>query len=495
MSWFRLSLANLLQSPIASTVNVILMALGTASIVLLMLVSSQISETVSRDARDIDLVLGAKGSPVQLILSAVYHADTPPGNINLAEARRWAEDRRVETAIPLSLGDSYRQFRVVGTTEDYAALYDAELVSGDWWSRSMQVVIGSQVAADTGLSLNQRFESAHGFSDQGHTHDSEFEVVGLLEPTGTVLDRLILTSLESVWDVHDESAHADDDHEAHEDVDHDAHDHDEDEHDHKAHEDEDHDVHDHDEDEHDHEAHEDEDHDAHDHDEDEHDHEAHEDEDHDAHDHDEDEHDHEAHEDEDHDGHGHDSHERDESTLEVTAYLLKYRSAVSAASFPRQVNTTSNLMAAAPAVEVNRVLQLVGFGIDGLRLFAWVLIASAALSIFAALYGSLHARRGDIAMLRCLGATRWQVFYTLILEGILLTTAGVLVGLVCGHLLVETLAQWLESARGVAFTGFTWLSEETFLLIGLLIVGIIAAAVPAIQAYRTDVARTLAEVG
>ncbi|MEL7311275.1 MAG: FtsX-like permease family protein [Pseudomonadota bacterium] len=152
-------------------------------------------------------------------------------------------------------------------------------------------------------------------------------------------------------------------------------------------------------------------------------------------------------------------------------------------------------MAAAPAVEVNRVLRLIGFGIDGLRIFAWVLIASAALSIFAALYGSLHARRGDIAMLRCLGATRWQVFYTLILEGILLTTAGVLVGLICGHLLVETLAQWLESAQGVAFTGMTWLPQETLLLVGLLLVGIVAAAVPAIQAYRTDVARTLAEVG
>ncbi|MEL7311277.1 MAG: ABC transporter permease, partial [Pseudomonadota bacterium] len=273
MSWFRLSLSNLLQSPISSSVNVILMALGTASIVLLMLVSSQISSTVTRDAKDIDLVLGAKGSPVQLILSAVYHADTPPGNINLAEARRWADDPRVSRAIPLSLGDSYRQFRVVGTTAEYADIYDAELVAGDWWSESMQVVVGSEVAAQTGLTLSQSFESAHGFSEQGHTHDSKFEVVGLLEPTGTVIDRLILTSLESVWDVHDESAHDDDE------------DHHEDEHDHDEHDGEDHDAHDHAEGEHDHEEHESEDHDAHDHDEDEHDHDEHDGEDHDAHDH------------------------------------------------------------------------------------------------------------------------------------------------------------------------------------------------------------------
>ena len=102
MTWLRLAYANLTLSPLTTFVNVLLMALGTASIVILLLAGTQFQETMSRDAKGIDLVVGATGSPVQLILSAVYHADVPPGNIPLASADRWADAPRVKTAIPMS---------------------------------------------------------------------------------------------------------------------------------------------------------------------------------------------------------------------------------------------------------------------------------------------------------------------------------------------------------------------------------------------------------
>ncbi|MEL6199153.1 MAG: FtsX-like permease family protein [Pseudomonadota bacterium] len=497
MSWLRLALANLGLSRLTSAVNVLLMALGTASIVLLLLVGNQLSDTMSRDARGIDLVLGAKGSPVQLVLSAVYHADVPTGNIDLAEAERWAEDPRIANAIPLSLGDSFRGFRIVGTTPAYGALYNAEIANGRWWSGSMEAVVGATAASAAGLEVGSTFAGAHGFTDGGHSHDSAlYRVVGVLDRTGSVLDRLVLTSLDSVWDLHEPATStarsiADDEH------DHDEHDHEDepgDEHDHDEHADE----HDHDEhgDEHDHDEHADE----HDHDEhgDEHDHEG---EHSGEHDHDEhgDEHDHEdehggEHDHEEHgDEHGHDAHGHSDEDREITAMLLSYQSPMSAVSLPRQINTTSNLVAAAPAVEVTRVLQLIGVGLDGLRAFAWILIVSAGLSIFAALYGSLRTRRADIAMLRCLGATRWELFFALLLEGLLLTLMGILLGLLAGHVMVEVLGSWLEQSRGVSFTGLIWLPVETALIAGLLAVGVAAAAIPAIQAYRTDVAKTLAE--
>ena len=438
MSWLRLALANLGLSRLTSAVNVLLMALGTASIVLLLLVGHQLSDTMSRDARGIDLVLGAKGSPVQLVLSAVYHADVPTGNIELADAERWAEDPRIARAIPLSLGDSFRGFRIVGTTPEYGALYDAEIADGRWWTGSMEAVVGATAASAAGLEVGSTFAGAHGFSEGGHSHDNtRYRVVGILDRTGSVLDRLVLTSLDSVWDLHEPATSA-----ARSQADAD-HDHDEGEHDHG-------DEHDHDEDEHDHG--------------DEHDH---------------DEHDHE-------DEHG-------DEDREITAMLLSYTSPVAAVTLPRQINTTSNLVAAAPAVEVTRVLQLIGVGLDGLRAFAWILIVSAGLSIFAALYGSLRTRRGDIAMLRCLGATRWELFFALLLEGLLLTLMGILLGFVAGHIMVEVLGGWLEQSRGVSFTGLIWLPVETALIAGLLAVGVAAAAIPAIQAYRTDVAKTLAE--
>ncbi|MFT5102346.1 MAG: putative ABC transport system permease protein, partial [Planctomycetaceae bacterium] len=83
MSLLRLSLANLAMSPLTTAVNILLLTLGTASIAILLIAAHQLTTTLTRDAADIDLVIGAKGSPLQLILSGVYHADVPPGNIPL----------------------------------------------------------------------------------------------------------------------------------------------------------------------------------------------------------------------------------------------------------------------------------------------------------------------------------------------------------------------------------------------------------------------------
>ena len=421
MTWLRLALANLGLSPLTSVVNVVLMGLGTASIVLLLLAGSQLSETLSRDARAIDLVLGAQGSPTQLVLSTVYHADVPPGNISQREAERWADDPRVATAIPLSLGDSVRGVRIVGTTEAYATLYGANLAAGRFWSRPMEAVVGAAAAESTALGVESRFAGAHGLADAGHTHASRpYRVVGLLEPTGTVLDRLILTSLESVWTLHDDGLPAQRDAQADGEADHGEH---------------------------------------------------------------------EA----DHGEHEHDADHHPEADREITAMLIGYRSPLAAMTLPRDVNARGSLQAASPALEVSRILQLVGIGFDGLEAFSWVLILTAGLSVFAALYGSLRARQYDLAMLRCLGATRWELLSVLILEGLLLSAFGVALGFLAGHGAMELLGGWLESARGVALTGWTWTPAETMLLLGLFAVGATAAALPAVQAYRTDVAATLAK--
>lgn len=432
MTWLRLAVANLRLSPLSSAVNVVLMGLGTASIVLLLLVGAQLAETLSRDARGIDLVLGANGSPVQLVLAAIYHADIPPGNINQQEANRWANDPRVGSAIPLSLGDSYQGFRIVGTTQAYAELYAARLAEGRFWREPMEAVAGASVAELAGLEAGSRFAGAHGLGAGGHTHQSQlYRVVGVLEPTGTVIDRLILTSLESVWALHGEEqspahvAHADHQEEH-------GHEHEDD---HVA-----------------------------------------------GHTPDDDPHH------QDHPDSGH-----TDARREITAMLIQYRSPLAAMTFPREVTASGSLQAAAPAVVISRILQLMGIGLDGLKVFSGVLILTAALSVFAALYGSLRARRGDLAMLRCLGATRWELFWALLLEGLLLSICGVALGFLVGHGAMELLGGWLESARGVALTGWTWLPAETFLLVGLFGVGVVAAAIPAVQAYRTDVARTLAQ--
>jgi putative ABC transport system permease protein len=203
MNLARLSLAYLRARPLNTALNVLLLALGAGTIALLMLAAEQLEERMGRDARGIDLVVGAKGSPMQLILSTVFHLDAPTGNVPLAETRKVAEHRAVAQAIPLALGDSFRGFRIAGTTHDYIAHYGGRLAAGRLWDEPMEAVLGAEVARATGLGVGGRFVGVHGFGEGGEEHgDFPYQVVGVLAPTGTVLDRLVLCSVESVWFVH-----------------------------------------------------------------------------------------------------------------------------------------------------------------------------------------------------------------------------------------------------------------------------------------------------
>jgi len=205
MTLAGLSLAYLKDRALNTALNTLLLSLGVATLVILTLFSAQLGQRFERDAQGIDLVVGAKSSPLQLILSSIYHVDVPTGNIPLSALETLRRDPGVRQAIPLALGDSFRGFRIVGTEAGYLSHYAAEVAEGRVWTTAAEVVLGSEVARTTRAGLGQRFEGSHGLSaDQGaQAHEEHpFQVVGVLAPTGTVLDRLILTSVESVWGVH-----------------------------------------------------------------------------------------------------------------------------------------------------------------------------------------------------------------------------------------------------------------------------------------------------
>lgn len=421
MNLFKVSLAGVRARPLETTLNVILLGLGVGTIVLLLLVGSQLDERMKRDAKGIDLVVGAKGSPLQLILSALYQLDVPTGNVPLAEAGRLGRNPMIRKAVPISMGDTYGDFRIVGTNADYLALYGAELASGAPWHAPMEAVLGATVAAQSGLKEGDRFAGSHGLVPGGEKHDfAPYRVVGRLKPTGTVVDRLVLTDFASVWFVHEhdpdeaegagggaagaDSAAAGE-------------------------------------------------------------------------------------------GEAPGSAPPDSTTLanrEVTAVLVQYRTPAAAAMLPRLINKTTNMMAASPAFELARLISLVGVGIDVVRAFGAVFILIAALSMFVGLYNALEARRFDLAILRTLGATRGQVFRTILVEGLVVAALGTLLGLLLGHGAAEALGLWLKQKNQMELTGFTWLPVE-FGLLGLaLLVGTLSALVPALRAYRADIADTLA---
>ncbi|KQV46219.1 multidrug ABC transporter substrate-binding protein [Pelomonas sp. Root1217] len=203
----RLAWRYLWSSPLTTALNLLLLTLGLAAVTFVLRASAQVEAGLKRDLASIDLVVGAKGSPMQIMLAGVFHFDAPTGNIPLATLELLKQQPLVAQAVPLSLGDSFRGYRIAGTTPDYLDLYGAKLGQGALWAKPMQAVLGAEVARTSGLKLGDRFAGSHGLAEGGGAHgDHQFEVVGVLAESGSVLDRLVLTDLASVWEVHEDHA-------------------------------------------------------------------------------------------------------------------------------------------------------------------------------------------------------------------------------------------------------------------------------------------------
>lgn len=430
----HVALAYLRDRPLTSALNILLLALAVATLVMLLSVSTQLGDRFQRDARGIDLVVGAKGSPLQLILSSIYQMDTPTGNIPLDSIALLRRDPSVRQAIPLALGDNFRGFRIVGTEPAYLGLQNAKLAQGRMFAKAQEVVIGARVADELGMALGQRFVGSHGLTDDenaGHHDHHPFTTVGILAPTRSVMDRLILSNVESAWDVHG--------------IDHDHH---EDEELHKG-----------------------------------------------AHAHDRGSTN--ADQDEAAEHHGEDDApatltEREEVNPEITALLVSYKSAFGAVRIPSMINRQTNMQAAVPAVETARLLSLLGVGIDGARAFAWLLAATGGLSIFVALLAAASAREGDLALLRVMGASRAQIFGTIIAEGLFISAIGGLAGLLLGHGALALARKSFEQLRDFGFDPFTRLPGEGAILLAVLAIGLVASLIPALRVFRLDLAGSLA---
>ena len=404
MNSLTLAARSLRHKPLAATLNLLLMAVGIAMMTFVLSASQQLADNALRDARGIDLVVGAKGSPLQLILSSIYHIDIPTGNIPLSTQTELAKNRLVKKVIPLALGDSYAGFRIVGTTPDYIGHYGGVLAQGKLFDGPMQVVLGAQAGARTKAALGATFAGSHGLAEAGETHGgAPYVVAGILKPTGTVLDRLVLTPVSSVWQVH-EAAH-----------DSDAS-----------------------------------------------------------------------------DASGHQEKTPIAAERELTALLVQYASPLAAMSMPRMINSQSQLQAAQPAFEAAKLFRLLGVGVDVLRAVSAIVLLSAALSMFVSLYNALEERKTDLAIVRMLGAPPATLLSLLLVEGMLLALLGALFGWLIGHAAVGLVGSMLLDDQGLAMSGWKVAPDEAWLALVAMVVGLAAAALPALRAYRTDIAETLA---
>ncbi len=400
MNLLQLAWSYLRARPLGTLLNVLLLALGVGTIGFVLIVNGQIGSSLNRDARGIDLVVGAKGSPIQLMLAGIFHLDVPTGNIPLKSAQELAKNPLIKNVIPLSIADSFRGFWIIGTTPGYIDLYHGELAAGRVWSGKMQAVFGATVAARTGLGAGDRFVGSHGLAEGGPVHgDSVYSVVGVLRPTGTVLDRLVLCDTESVWFVHE--------------------------------------------------------------------------------------------------GNITDPDERKvvEDERQVTILLVQYATPLAAATLPRKINSDTNMQAASPAYETARLFRMIGVGADVIRAFGGVVLATAALSLFIALYHALNERAYDIAVLRTLGARPTSIAVMLMLEALILAVLGGILGLLLAHGLAAILAWWMVRQESIPIDAWEVSGRELWLLVPSLLAAALAALLPSWRAAQANISATLARRG
>ena len=403
MNIFKLSLKNIFNKPLSSTISLALLILGIGIISLLLQLNTLIKDQMDNNLKGIDMVVGAKGSPLQLILSSVYHIDSPTGNISLEEAEKISKNRMVGSSIKLLYGDNFKGYRIVGAEKKFIELYNGKIKKGKNLSKPFEVLVGSKVYSKLKIDIGDDLISSHGLRETGESHDDKsFKVVGLLEPSNSVIDQLIITLPQSVWDVHGNHHH-------------------------------------------------------------------------------EEEHEHDHDEEHQHDG------------REITAMLIKFKSPMNIIQFPRQINETTNLQAAVPSYEISRLFKLFGFGIETLSYLAYLIIVVSGFSLFINLFNSMRERKYEMALIRTLGASRLQLSTMIIFESIILTISGFILGLLFSRFGVMFVSSLMEESINYNLSSFRILNEEYWLLLLSVIIGLLASLIPAVQVYKMNISKILAD--
>jgi putative ABC transport system permease protein len=389
----RIVRANLFHQPLTTLLSVVLLALGTGIISLLLVMQDAFSKKMDRDLKNIDIVVGAKGSPLQLVLSAVYHMDAPTGNIPAAEANKLSKNRMIATATPLAYGDTYKGYRILGTDESYLEKYEVLFQEGSTFQQNFEAVLGATVAARSGLKIGDSFVGTHGSSADAHEHDEHpYKVVGILSPNSSVVDQLVLTTVSTVWAVHH---------------------------------------------------------------------------------------------------HNEANSEHEEAPEEITALLLELKSPMALMTLPRSINESSSLQAAVPSLEINRLMGLLGIGTATLQGIAMGIILVSALSIFIALYNRMKDRQYEMALMRLMGCSRGRLALMVWAEAAIISLAGYCLGWILSRAGILLLQSFLGETESWPIS-FNFVASEAWMLPVVIIIGTMAAIIPAVHAFRLDISKTLA---
>ena len=449
MKILKLSWKNIISKPLPSLLSMLLLAVGLSTAIILKLTEHQLTENINNTGKDIKLVIGAKGSRLQLVLSSVFQIDNPTGNINYGFYTLLKRNRMIKEMIPVSMGDSYKRKRIVGTNQDYVRLFSGKLKEGVLFEKPLEATIGIAVATELGLKVGDEFVGGHGMEEVLHSHDEyKYKVVGVLQRSGSVLDNLILTPVQTVWIMH--AGHNDDSEYTLEGIEREVHDE-------LVAEEvlEDSLL--------------------------------------------------QKHEEHNHEHHDHDHHDHVEINLEellanidpkdreITAILFPNLSGNAKIGVLNNANNQPNMMAVDPAPEIALLKNKLTPFVSIIIAISWFITIIAMFSVFIGLLNSLRGRKYEIALMRVLGASKAKVLVSILFEGVILSVLGYLLCLVLSHAGMELIGNWMQNEYQYEFTGWIFLKSELTYLLVAIVIGLVSALIPAYKAYSTDISETLSK--
>jgi putative ABC transport system permease protein len=402
---------------------VVSLALATALLWTLERLRHDIRQSFSQSVSGVDLIVGARSSPVQLMLFSVFHIGSVPQSMSMDSVHKLAEHRSVSWVVPLSLGDSHRDFPVLGTTPGffqhfaYGDKQPLVLQQGAPFADTLdglyEAVIGAEVARKLGYGLGQSITLGHGMHDHGHDHDGEaadehadkpFKVVGILAPTGTPVDRSVQVSLKALEAIHLDwvagtpmpggQIPADQ------------------------------------------------------------------------------------------------ARKFNLEPEEVTAALVGLKSRAAVFNVQRFVNfyEAEALMGVMPGVALGELWSVLGVGENALLAVSALVALVSVVSLVAVVLAGLNERRRELAVLRAVGAAPRHVLGLLTLEGVWVTCAGVVLGVLLAHAGMALATPWLQQSLGIRLQLAAPLPTQLALAGAVLLAGLLASLGPAWRAYRLSLA-------
>ncbi|MGC5325764.1 ABC transporter permease [Brevibacillus sp. SYSU BS000544] len=382
-----------------SVLTIFSVAVAVALAVFITLTQEGVEKGAAKGYGPYELVIGAEGSGTQLALNTFYHLGAPVGNISYEIYEQIQQSEWVDKAYPVTKGDNYQGFQIVGTETGYLSTRypDASLLEGTLYQKPGEVLIGSHVAKTLGLRVGDEFYGGHGAVwSKTEEHDNlTYKVVGILPPLFTPDDKAIFTTVDTAWLIHGGEGH-------------------------------------------------------------------------------------EA------EQQGTQGNEEHAGEGDITAIVVKPKGLAELQMLKSQMNQQEKVQAVYSSKTIADVINMLDVGGKLVKLMAFASVLLASIAVLLSLSASAAERKKDIGLLRLLGKSKMYIMSGMLIEGSILTSIGMIVGIVTGHV-----GSWMVSGKifdyaGIQIQPWTFFYSEVYIMLGALILGVVASIWPALRAYKVQ---------